>query len=84
LDDYLQAQDRIHRISQTSTCYIHNLLVRDSIDDWVDELLTAKQTAARFGQGDITKEQFESQMSYTFSTVLADVLNLQSTPILIH
>lgn len=82
LDDYLQAQDRIHRISQTETCYIHNLLIRDSIDDWVDELLSAKQTAARFGQGDITKEQFESQMSYTFSAMLADVLNLQSTPIL--
>lgn len=23
LDDYLQAQDRIHRISQTRTCYVH-------------------------------------------------------------
>ncbi len=25
LDDYLQAQDRIHRISQTQTCYVWNL-----------------------------------------------------------
>src|SRR5581483_459891 len=26
LDDYLQAQDRIHRVCQTKTCYVYNLL----------------------------------------------------------
>ena len=39
LDDYLQAQDRIHRISQKKTCYIHNIIMNDSIDEWVDILL---------------------------------------------
>ena len=34
LDDYLQSQDRIHRISQKETCYVFNLIVRDSIDEW--------------------------------------------------
>lgn len=77
LDDYLQAQDRIHRISQTATCYIHNLLVEGSIDEWVDELLSAKHVAAKFGQGDITSKQFKSEMSYAFSAMLADVLSLQ-------
>ncbi len=79
LDDYLQAQDRIHRISQTATCYIHNLLIRDSIDEWVDELLSAKHVAAQFGQGDISKKQFKSEMSYAFSAMLADVLSLKLT-----
>lgn len=77
LDDYLQAQDRIHRISQTTTCYIYNLLIRDSIDEWVNELLSAKHLAAKLGQGDIKKHQFTAEMSYAFSAMLADVLNLQ-------
>jgi len=42
LDDYLQSQDRIHRISQTKTCYVYNLIMEDSIDQWVDSLLRAK------------------------------------------
>ena len=42
LDDYLQAQDRIHRISQTRECYIHNMIATDTVDEWVDILLTAK------------------------------------------
>src|SRR5262249_13561802 len=34
LVDYLQSQDRIHRISQTSDCEIMLLLARDSIDEF--------------------------------------------------
>ena len=28
LDDYLQAQDRIHRISQNKECFIYNLIIK--------------------------------------------------------
>jgi SNF2 family DNA or RNA helicase len=77
LDDYLQAQDRIHRISQKSTCYVYNLLVEDSIDEWVNELLCAKHLAAQLGQGDITRKDFSEKMSYAFSAMLADVLNVR-------
>ena len=42
LDDYLQSQDRIHRISQTWTCYVHNLVMSDSVDEWADVLLGEK------------------------------------------
>ena len=42
LDDYLQAQDRIHRISQVRSCYVTNLVAKDTIDSWVDVLLAAK------------------------------------------
>lgn len=80
LDDYLQSQDRIHRISQTATCYIYNLLVEDSIDEWVDELLSAKHVAAKLGQGDIDEAKFGTEMSYAFSAMLADVLNIRSEP----
>ena len=53
LDDYLQAQDRIHRISQDKECFVHNLMAEDTIDEWVDTLLGAKQRAAQVAQGDL-------------------------------
>lgn len=71
LDDYLQAQDRIHRISQTRECFIHNLIANDTIDEWVDLLLTAKYRAAQLAQGDIDTTEF----SNSFRTDLAEVLS---------
>jgi SNF2 family DNA or RNA helicase len=41
LDDYLQAQDRIHRISQKRLFYL-NLVMENSIDILVDMLLQSK------------------------------------------
>ena len=55
LDDYLQAQDRIHRISQQKDCHIYNLIMQESIDVWISKLLTAKKHAAALGQGDMQK-----------------------------
>jgi len=75
LDDYLQAQDRIHRISQNATCYVYNLLIRNSIDEWVNELLSAKHMAAKLGQGDIPRAQYEREMSYEFATMLTEILS---------
>ena len=70
LDDYLQAQDRIHRISQTRECFIHNLIAHDTIDEWVDVLLNAKYRAAQLAQGDIGATEFGD----TFRTDVAEVL----------
>lgn len=77
LDDYLQAQDRIHRISQTQTCYVHNLLMSDSIDEWVDLLLRSKHLAAQLAQGDVSLEYYRSQMSYDFGKVLKSILDIK-------
>ena len=76
LDDYLQAQDRIHRVSQVKTCYVYNLLMRDSIDEWVDLLLQAKRLAAQLAQGDITPEYYSSQASYSYADVIRGILGL--------
>ena len=70
LDDYLQAQDRIHRITQTRECFIHNLIASDTIDEWVDVLLTAKYRAAQLAQGDIDADEFHD----TFRTDIAEIL----------
>lgn len=75
LDDYLQAQDRIHRISQTHECIVENLVAVDTVDEWVGELLSAKELAAALVQGDITRSEYQDQATYTFNQVLQQVLN---------
>ena len=74
LDDYLQAQDRIHRISQKKECNVYNLLIRDSIDIWIDKLLLAKQHAALLAQGDITIDQYRQDSDYSYGELIKEIL----------
>lgn len=74
LDDYLQAQDRIHRISQKKTCYIHNIIMDESIDEWIDVLLNAKQNAASLTQGDITLSEYNQIADYSFGDLIRAIL----------
>lgn len=77
LDDYLQAQDRIHRISQTQTCYIWNLLARDTVDEWVDTLLTAKRLSAQLVQADINVAEYRRLANYDFGKIVREVLGFE-------
>jgi SNF2 family DNA or RNA helicase len=77
LDDYLQAQDRIHRISQTKPCIIYNLIAKDTVDEWVGELLAAKHLAAQLVQGDITQEEYHTRATYEFARLLSEVLGIE-------
>jgi len=52
LVDYLQSQDRIHRISQTRECEIVLLVAENSIDEFVDFSLEQKSRLAKFVQMD--------------------------------
>jgi len=79
LDDYLQAQDRIHRISQQKQCNIYNLIVADSIDMWIDKLLKAKQNAAFLAQGDIDLEEYQQVADYSFGDMVRQILNLETS-----
>ena len=74
LDDYLQAQDRIHRISQTEDCFVHNLIAKGTIDEWVDMLLNAKYQAAQLTQGDISQSEFSQNLSLDLSDALKQIL----------
>jgi SNF2 family DNA or RNA helicase len=76
LDDYLQAQDRIHRVSQVKACYVYNFIMRDSIDEWVEQLLQAKRLAAQLAQGDISSEYFRSQISYSYGEIVRQILGI--------
>lgn len=74
LDDYLQAQDRIHRISQTQTCYVWNLIGEGTVDEWVDALLTAKRLAAQLAQADIEADDYARLANYDFGKLIAKIL----------
>jgi SNF2 family DNA or RNA helicase len=52
LVDYLQSQDRIHRISQTKPCEITLLIARNTVDEFIDFSLEQKHRLARFAQSD--------------------------------
>lgn len=74
LDDYLQAQDRIHRISQKKTCFVYNIMIRNSIDEWINKLLEAKQYAAFLAQGDIELSQYKRVADYTYGELIKQIL----------
>jgi SNF2 family DNA or RNA helicase len=76
LDDYLQAQDRIHRISQERPCFVTNLVAADTVDEWVEALLSAKHLAAQLGQGDISRADYDARADYAFGEMVRDVLRL--------
>ena len=77
LDDYLQAQDRIHRISQVKDCFIYILMINDSIDVWIDKLLVAKQNAAFLAQGDYKISTYKQVADYSYSDLIKDILCIE-------
>lgn len=52
LVDYLQSQDRIHRISQTRACEIVLLIAPNTVDEFIDFTLEQKHRVAQFAQFD--------------------------------
>src|SRR4051794_15361538 len=52
LVDFLQSQDRIHRLSQTQPCEIILLVAENSIDEFVDYSIAQKHRLAQYTQSD--------------------------------
>lgn len=77
LDDYLQAQDRIHRISQTKECNIYNIMIRGSIDEWIHKLLLSKEKAASLVQNDISKDQYIDEADYSYNVLIKKILEVE-------
>jgi hypothetical protein len=47
LDDFLQAQDRIHRLFQKRKCKVIQLLYKNTIEIWIHNLLKTKEHVAK-------------------------------------
>lgn len=60
LVDYLQSQDRIHRISQTKKCVVSKVIAEDTIDLYVDKIIDVKADIARYVQSDTKQIQQDS------------------------
>lgn len=60
LVDYLQSQDRIHRISQNKPCYIYKLIARNTIDEYIDRIIELKSDIAKYLEGDVHAVKEES------------------------
>jgi len=57
LTEWLQSQDRIHRIGQTGTCTIISIIAVKTTDELIDERLASKEKVARFLQGDVAENK---------------------------
>lgn len=77
LDDYLQAQDRIHRISQTKECNIYNIMIKGSIDEWINKLLLSKEKAASLVQNDISLDEYEKIADYSYDKLIKKILEIE-------
>jgi len=52
LADYLQSQDRIHRISQERPAYVYKIVGRNTVDEYIEDVVYRKQMVAQFVCGD--------------------------------
>jgi len=55
MDDYIQSQDRIHRIGQDKKCNIIKIIAKDTIDEYTDEIIEKKYAISQFVLGDVSK-----------------------------
>jgi SNF2 family DNA or RNA helicase len=69
LVDFLQSQDRIHRLSQTRACEIILLIAESTIDEFIDFAIEQKHRLARFTQGD-TDEITEADLALQKPSIL--------------
>lgn len=75
LVDYIQSQDRIHRISQIKECKIYKLIAKNTIDEYVDELIYKKHKLAEYVQGDIDDIRIKQYLTKE------EILNILGGPI---
>ncbi len=73
LVDYLQSQDRIHRISQKKICNIYKIIAKNTIDEYIENLVSVKSDMSDFVQGDVKSLNLEY---YDFLTNKKELLKI--------
>lgn len=79
LVDYLQSQDRIHRMSQTRSCEIVLLMAEGTIDEFIDFSLEQKRRLARYAQGD-TESVSAADLALSKPQVLRALIARRESP----
>ncbi len=74
LVDFLQSQDRIHRMSQTHPCQIVLLIAENTIDEFIDFSLSQKHRLAQYTQAD-TNDISAADLALRKPDVLRALLN---------
>lgn len=72
LDDWLQSQDRIHRISQIKACFIIKIIAMNTIDQYIDEILEKKHLISQYIHGDI--KELKDERDYLTKEELLKIL----------
>jgi SNF2 family DNA or RNA helicase len=80
LVDYLQSQDRIHRLSQTRACEIVILVARDTVDEFIDFSIEQKHRLAQFAQND-TKTVDDDDLALRKPALLRALLAPGTSPV---
>ncbi len=73
LVDFLQSQDRIHRMSQEHPCQIVLLVAENTIDEFIDFSLSQKHRLAKYTQAD-TNEISEVDLALRKPDILRALL----------
>lgn len=74
LVDFLQSQDRIHRLSQKHACDIVLLVAENTVDEFIEFALAQKHRLARFAQRDVD-EVSASDLALAKPDILRALLN---------
>lgn len=53
-----------------------NIVWNNTIDEWIDSLLNAKQDAAHLAQGDISMTNFKKIADFSFGEIIKQILML--------
>ena len=53
---------------------MYNLIVKNSIEEWIEALVNAKHMAAGFVQGDMSEQDYKDKINYNFNKMLNEIL----------
>jgi len=72
MGDYIQSQDRIHRIGQTRKCTFFKIIAKDTIDQYTDDIIEKKHIIAQYALGD--KDNLESKKQFLTKEEILNII----------
>lgn len=76
MDEYIQSQDRIHRIGQEKKCHIYKVLAKNTIDEYIDEIIEKKYLIAQYCLGD--RDSISTEREFMTKEYILSILGERS------